>query len=344
MKDQQPTSSRGAIPEIVGCFVVVPSSEAKADTVERNETMNSKRVLQQAVSLVIVVLFMTGCGGTLSEPTPTSTPVPPTPTPVLDGLVDVGGYKLNIHCEGEGSPTVIFDSSMGTTGDDWSIIQSHIEELTRACYYDRVGLGKSDPCPKASYTTQDMVDDLHKLLINANIAGPYVYVAHSLAGLNARLYASQYPQDVVGMVLINVSHPDQMERLLALYPPESPDESAYVRMGRQFFSGGYIDDFMEGPEYLDWDTSAAQVRATGTLGSIPLVVLSADQGEPPASFPPELAESLYQEDVQMCKELAALSSNGTHIIVEDSDHAIHWEHWELVVDTISNVVMEARGE
>jgi pimeloyl-ACP methyl ester carboxylesterase len=166
---------------------------------------------------------------------------------------------------------------MGTRGEYWSFTQSKIADLTRACWYDRVGLGKSDPYPKQPYTTQDMVDDLHKLLENADVAGPYVYVAHSLAGLNARLYASQYPQDVVGMVLIEAAPPDQFERLLTAFPPESPDDSDILREVREYFAGGYIDDYMTaGPEFLDWPASAAQVRAAGSFGSIPLVVLSAD--------------------------------------------------------------------
>ena len=174
--------------------------------------------------VVLGVLLISTCTPATPIP-PTATPVPPTPTPVPEGLVDVGGYKLDISCKGEGSPTVIFDSALGMSRVDWYVMQSEIEELTRACCYDRVGLGKSDPYSKASYTTQDMVHDLHTLLDNANIAGPYVLVAHSMAGFNARLYASQYPQDVAGMVLVDVSHPDSEARWLALLPPESPDES-----------------------------------------------------------------------------------------------------------------------
>lgn len=308
--------------------------------------MNRKRGLQRAIGLTVIVLLITGCSVASSEPTPTSTPVPPTPTPVLQGLVDVGGYKLNIRCKGEGSPTVIFDSGLGIPGSDWQVIQSKIAELTRACYYDRVGLGASDPYPKASYTTQDMVNDLHTLLDNANIAEPYVLVAHSMAGFNARLYASQYPQDVVGMVLLDVSHPDWEARWLALLPPESPDESSGLKEIRQWCVEGVYDFFMEGPEFVDWKTSAAQVRATGSLGDIPLVVLMVDpqSWEWESDFPSELAESLAQEEIQMQRELAALSSNGTHIIVEDSGYRIHWDQWELVVDTIRNVVMEARSE
>jgi pimeloyl-ACP methyl ester carboxylesterase len=292
--------------------------------------------------VVLGVLLISSCTQATPIP-PTATPVPPTPTPVLEGLVDLGGYRLDISCEGEGNPTVIFDSGFGIRGSDWVLIQAKIADLTQACSYDRVGMGKSDPYPKTPYTTQDMVDDLHKLLVNANIAGPYVLVAHSLAGLNARLYASQYPQDIVRMVLLDVAHPDQWQRMLAVLSPESPHDSDAVKAERQYYAEGYVDGYMTtGPEYLDWDTSAAQVSATGSLGSIPLVVITADQ-EPERGFPPELAENLFLEWVQMQEELAALSSNSTHIIVESS-HMVYWDQWEIVVDTISDVVAQVRGE
>jgi pimeloyl-ACP methyl ester carboxylesterase len=95
---------------------------------------------------------------------------------------------------------------------------------------------------------------------------------------------------------------------------------------------------------LDWDTSAAQVRATGSVGSIPLVVPTAPEEEWEPGFPPELAQSLDHEWAQMHEELAALSSNSTHIVVEDSGHRIHWDQWELVVGTIRSVVESVWGE
>jgi pimeloyl-ACP methyl ester carboxylesterase len=240
---------------------------------------------------------------------------------------------------------VVFDSSLGIPGRDWIVIQSKIAELTRACYYDRVGLGRSDTYPKTPYTTQDMVDDLNKLLENANIAGPYVLVAHSMAGFNARLYASQYPQDVAGMVLVDVSHPDSGARWLALLPPESPDESSELEEIRQWYVKGVYDFFMEGPEYVDWETSGTQVRATGSLGDIPLVVLMQDPREWESDLPPELKEGGFgQLEIQMQKELAALSSNSTFIIVEDTGHFIHKRQPEAVLDAIRSVVMQVRGE
>lgn len=161
-----------------------------------------------------------------------------------------------------------------------------------------------------------------------------------MADFNARLYASQYPQDVVGMVLVDVSHPDLVPRWLALLPPESPDESQELGEFRQ----DLVSSEPEELESVDQETSAAQVRATGSLGSTPLVVLTAGGEEWKAWLPPEVAESIHQEWLQMQEELAALSSNGTHIVVEDCGHYIHGQQPDVVSDAIRSVVAQVRGE
>jgi pimeloyl-ACP methyl ester carboxylesterase len=263
---------------------------------------------------------------------------------VTNGRVDVGGHSLYIVCRGEGVPAVILDTGLGVPGEDWSAIQHGIADHTRACWYDRVGLGQSDEYPTDMYTTQDTVDDLHALLRNANIPGPYLLVSHSLAGFTARVYASQYPEEVVGTVWVDVSHPDQVARMLALLPPASPDEPESVSEYRAYLGGGYLELATGGPEFIDYDASAEQVRAAGSLGSIPLAVLTAGACQWPDDFPPELGDGLCHEKVQLQEELAMLSANGTHIVVDTSNHFIHHAEPDMVTGAILNVLAEARAE
>lgn len=332
---------------------------------------NRQPLLGQMFGVIMVALILAGCGGAQATPTPTSTPIPPTCTPVpptpkrppptgtpVTGMakVDVGGYSLQIHCDGEASPTVVLDSSLGTNWSNWNKVMTEILQHTtiRICTYNRAGLGGSDPGPAQPRTNQDMARDLHTVLTNANIPGPYVLVAHSMAGYTARLYASQYPQDVGGMVLVDSLHPDRLARALTLLPPESLDESQVIKSLRQELDT-YGDDPMEMPEYWDVQTSAAQVRATGSLGIIPLVVLTEDVNNLAlwqrqmkrwygADYPPELVESLMQEWLRMQEELAELSSNSTHIIVEDSGHNIPVDQPDAVIDAILQVVDAVRSE
>ena len=94
-------------------------------------------------------------------------------------LVDVGGYRLAIHCIGEGSPTVVLETGLGAPSEYWAPIQQEIAALTRVCRFDRAGRGKSDPAPTPR-TCAGMVADLRALLHNAGIPPPYVLVGNSL--------------------------------------------------------------------------------------------------------------------------------------------------------------------
>ena len=134
------------------------------------------------------------------------------------GLVDIGaGRKMYLECSGSGGPTVILESGYRNDADIWSAelepgmspVFSQVARFTRVCAYDRPGtfldadhLGRSTPVPMPR-TARDLVSDLHALLQTAHVPGPYVFAAHSFGGIFARLYASTYPSEVVGMVLVD---------------------------------------------------------------------------------------------------------------------------------------------
>ncbi len=127
-------------------------------------------------------------------------------------LVDVGGYRLHLQCVGQGSPTVVLDAGLGSFSLDWGAVQPQLATTTRVCAYDRAGLGWSEPGPLPR-SPQQFADELHVLLTNAGVEGPYVLVAHSISGKTARLFASQHPNEVVGMVLVDARHESVDEHL-----------------------------------------------------------------------------------------------------------------------------------
>jgi pimeloyl-ACP methyl ester carboxylesterase len=135
--------------------------------------------------------------------------------PAPGEMVDIGGHRLHINCVGQGSPTVILESGLGTMSADWANVQPEVAETTRVCAYDRAGTGWSEPGPEARDPRQ-IAGELHTLLGNAGIDGPYVLVGHSFGGLYVRMYAARFPKEVKGMVLVDASHPDMWTRL----PPE----------------------------------------------------------------------------------------------------------------------------
>src|SRR5262245_47577521 len=121
--------------------------------------------------------------------------------------VDIGGRTLNIFCSGEGTPTVIFASGRTSPGYVWTPTQRGVAAFTRACWYDRAGLGWSDPGPDPSWGDA-AARDLHQLLGRAGINPPFVLVGASFGGYVIRLYHHAYPGEVAGMVFADAAHED----------------------------------------------------------------------------------------------------------------------------------------
>lgn len=127
-------------------------------------------------------------------------------------LVDVGGRKMNIYCSGKGATTVVFDSPSGDAGWGWFRVQPEVAKHTRACVFDRAGLGFSDPAKRPN-TSENVAEDLHKLLAAAGEKAPYILVGNSLGGANVQVYTYRYPKEVKGLVLVEAQHEDETARL-----------------------------------------------------------------------------------------------------------------------------------
>ncbi|UPG89470.1 alpha/beta hydrolase [Luteibacter aegosomaticola] len=147
-------------------------------------------------------------------------------------LVDIGGRRLNLYCRGTGSPAVIFDSGLNDSMLGWARVQPEVSKTHTTCSYDRAGLGFSDPSNRPSTAAND-VDDIHKALQVAGIKPPYLLVGHSAAGLAVRVFADRHRDEVVGMVIVDGSHEDQIPKAkarraleaLALPPPKHEKET-----------------------------------------------------------------------------------------------------------------------
>jgi pimeloyl-ACP methyl ester carboxylesterase len=146
--------------------------------------------------------------------------------------VDIGGRKLNLYCLGQGEPTVVFEAGGFDAAFTWALVQPAVAARTRACSYDRAGLGYSDPSPRPP-TPANVIEDLHALLGHGGIKGPVVLVGHSLGGFNMKLYAATYPEDVAGLVLIDPSE----ERTLARV-----GEAMRAKFGDQLVAESDADD------------------------------------------------------------------------------------------------------
>ncbi|HUO26017.1 MAG TPA: alpha/beta hydrolase [Candidatus Aquilonibacter sp.] len=281
--------------------------------------------------------------------------------PMPGQLIDIGGHKMHIDCTGQGTPVVILDSGLGDSYISWRKVQPHVAEFTRVCSYDRAGIGYSDPSPH-SRSSKDIAEELHALLHNAEIAPPYVLVGHSMGGYDVRLYASLFRSEIAGMVLVDASHPDQLKR----FPPALNDlDASWLRQaeflefanlfgiprllgfcGRDPVVRAAECNFHTARENVAelkaFPESAAQTATTGSLGGLPLGVLSHDPDLPQPDLPEDLVKPTNDAWTQMQAELSQLSTRSTHTVVKGSGHYIQMDRPEAVIDAIRTVVTEAR--
>jgi pimeloyl-ACP methyl ester carboxylesterase len=258
----------------------------------------------------------------------------------IDRLVDVGGYRLHLKCSGVGSPTVVLEAGLGGSSGGWVKVMPEIAKFTRVCGYDRPNQGSSDAAPRpttrigsrtfiALRTGQDIVHDLHTLLSNSGERGPYVMVGHSLGGMYAILYASAYPKDVVGMVLEDSSHPDQVMQKAKITGPEIAERAH--------------ESLIQNEEGADVDTILAEAKATQWHSDIPLYVLSrGPEKNPTNGVMQEQWDRLQETHRKDQQDLASRSTNSTSVVAEKSGHFIHRDQPDIVINAIQNVVEMAR--
>lgn len=143
----------------------------------------------------------------------------------IDQMVDVNGIQMRLDCRGSGSPTVILEAGGQSSGLIWVRIQDEVAKFTHVCSYDRAGYGWSDSADETVYP-QQVAEMLHSLLENAGQKPPYLMVGHSFGGIYVRAFAAQYPDEVVGMVLVDSTHENQNQ----LAPPELTQSPEYAKL------------------------------------------------------------------------------------------------------------------
>jgi pimeloyl-ACP methyl ester carboxylesterase len=281
--------------------------------------------------------------------------------PMEGRLVDVGGRKMHIDCTGDGNPTVILDSGLGESYLSWRKVQPQIAKFTRVCSYDRAGLGYSDLSPRPR-TSKVIAEELHALLQASSVPPPYVIVGHSMGGYDVRVYTSLQRNEIVGMVLVDASHPDQENR----FPPELKNmegswnrEAQFVAFTMPFGNPRLLGLCDDNPvtraadcnwhsareqlaEMRSFPESAAETAPTGSLSDVPLAVLSHDPDKPSSDLPPDLAKPVNEAWEKMQEELAHLSTRGTQTIAKNSGHYIQIDRPDVVIEAVQKVVEQAR--
>jgi pimeloyl-ACP methyl ester carboxylesterase len=253
-----------------------------------------------------------------------------------------------MHLEGKGTPTVVIDAGITDQLDKLRPLQARLAQVTRVITYNRAGYGQSEPGPLPRHCGRE-AEELKTLLEKASVPGPYVLVGHSLGALNMQVFASEYPNDVAGMVLLDPpplsfllgrEYKDlrvMAERMTAEWQAiadstgKSPDAGERARAA--FFR-------MIASEHREmFGETARQVGAISTFRDMPLVVLAA--GKPNPAFG-EVAEEYQRYWVEQSRALAARSTNGEFVLATGASHYLYLDVPELVAQHILSVVRRVR--
>ncbi|TKD71238.1 alpha/beta fold hydrolase [Pseudalkalibacillus hwajinpoensis] len=233
-------------------------------------------------------------------------------------FIQVSDFKLFTKLIGKknGKQTVVLEAGYGDYSKGWNSIVSEIASLTEVLVYDRAGLGKSEESSNPR-TSLEMVKELKELLDKMSITPPYLLVGHSFGGVNARLYASIYPEDVSGLILVDSTPEDYRVRFL----PTMSEE----------FQKAYNKQFNVESDYDEFGESLNQLKKCKVRLSVPLIVLSAGKKDHYSDESQNLWNQLQEEILQY-------SSKSELLIAENSAHYIQDDEPSVVIGAIKRLL------
>ncbi|WHY87268.1 alpha/beta hydrolase [Neobacillus novalis] len=291
-------------------------------------------------------------------------------------IINIGTHCLHMISGGAecSLPTIVFEHGAGGSALMWSLVYPEIAKLTRVVVYDRAGYGWSEagPLPR---TNEKCVEELHELLVQARIDGPIILVGHSYGGINARLYANRYPNQVRGMVLVDATHEDELTDRFPREHHKGQEMGAKMMRVFTFLSkigilralaackmvpgfskaiGGCPPEVQKmlwkksfqtsaltaaGSEFAHLRLGYELVRKAPDLGELPLTVIAAgivDQFAPGTSK--EVQGKIKQALRDAASDTSDLSKNGKLVVAENSSHNVHLEQPDIVINAIKEMV------
>ena len=283
-------------------------------------------------------------------------------------LIDIGGRHIQIDCRGSGSPTVVFESGLDVYGSlAWTSVHDSVAKTTRACAYSRAGIMWSDPVK--SFDADSSAADLHTGLVKAGESAPWVLVGHSLGGAFASIFASRYPAEVTGLVMVDASHPDQFPRYEKVVGRSIAPEAFVPKLGAALSWTGLVRVLPQPPPPPSWPEAmrhsppaflplsvhglAGEISAVPatldrqsrarSLGDRPLVVLCAGNSasaEDLAAMQLTAAqgEAVHQAHLDLCRDMGTWSTRGRVQVVDGASHYIQIERPDAVIGAVREVV------
>jgi pimeloyl-ACP methyl ester carboxylesterase len=281
------------------------------------------------------------------------------------------GKTRHLYTQGDGEITVVVDSSLG--GVEGYLLIHELAKLTRVCVYDRSGYGWSKMSSKPR-TSQQVVNELHELLTEAQILPPYILVGDSFGSYNMRLYAHQFPDEVIGLVLTDGLHEEGMLSLpwsmgllksfftfsfgfvsigaalglvrffgtIGIFELIKPQLKQFDRLSLKYVKRSFYSPrhwLTMAREMWGLDTSAKQLKVADNLGDLPIISIKSETFLRPLLGLKLL--SLPASDRvrdRMHNDLLNLSTNCLQVFASDSSHFVWIDEPNLIVNAVGTLL------
>ena len=294
--------------------------------------------------------------------------------PVQGRLIDIGGRHMQIDCRGSGTPIVVFEAGLDTMGSlSWSAVHDAVATTTRACAYSRAGIMWSEP-GDGKFAPDNVAHDLHALLQAAGEHAPFVLVGHSLGGPYIMNFTRLYPQDVAGLVFVDASHPDQLDRMAKAAGKKMEMGEGMIKVASALSWTGIprlVETHTDNPTFpakaklaqdayfsrslsaalQELDSLGATLSSAGQLRQLedrPIVVLTATKPYPEGmlkamQMTTEQGHRIQTAWKEMHDDEAAWSHHSRHELVPDATHYIQFDRPDLVIAAVKEVVHDVRA-
>jgi pimeloyl-ACP methyl ester carboxylesterase len=242
-------------------------------------------------------------------------------TPSYQGLVDIGTHSLYVNMQGEGEPSIVFESGYGDTNDFWSVIQTNLKEDYATFSYDRAKLGKSEDNGLEKNVLQQ-VEELRALLHTKQVEAPYILIGHSAGAYIVKTFMALYPEEVAGVLLIDGTSEYQDEELLTLMP-----EFLQEDMKKSLTAEGDYKTIVKSGDIIK------KLLADADFSNIPITVLTATKPLGLDEIVPGLDAKITAKQIELQGRILTKTNYGSQILV-DSGHYIYQEQPQIVIDAI----------
>ena len=224
---------------------------------------------------------------------------------------NVDGQKYLIKELGEGKVTVVFENGMSDSLEVWGAIPDSVAKFAKVFLYDRADIAKSDTS-KSERILPTVVSELRSILKKENVNPPYILVGHSYGGMIVRYFASEYSDDVKGLLLLDPcpeSFWDSMSK-------EELEE--YIKGGNEWYEKKFTQKYRK--EWYQFIPNMKYMKNLKIPEDLPITLVSATAWE----------WYKYHKDI-------LTGFNNTKHVELDGEHHIFKNHPGLIIEYIKEL-------